>query len=204
MTREAFLSLTGPRLLHISAATNSECISARGLKSAADLALAAGEDPARLALRNRRIQLRGRGIDARLNHQRPLLLGRRKASEFLEGHSLASWAAQLDSRIFFWPVRQDDAFHGSFEIPTRIYRFDSGKLYDRLGPHLWLSPINSGSAARRPARRGDWLYVTAMADPKTFRENRRRRGLVKNPDRWAREVSCTAPLSPDLMAECAA
>jgi len=199
MTPQAFVKLVGPQLLHVTPHANAASIAARGLLSAADLARDAGVNPDDLVLRKERRVLANDAGTVQLNHQLPLLSGQNSAVDFLDGHTLESWAAQLDGRIFFWPTRKGNAFAGSIKEETARYTLDSAAFFEAFAPRISLSPINSGNATRRPAKRGNWLYVPATAPVRTFRENRSRRGLIKGRDTVA-EVSLSCPLPPDVLA----
>lgn len=197
MTRAEFERLTGGTLIHLTPAENASGIVTNGLLSAADLAQAAGLDPDNVLLRANPTRLTTPSGHALLTHQRPLRQG--KGKDFLEDHTLESWSNQLDRRIFFWPAKRGAAFGNSLGATVKALRFNAGRVYDACAPHLWLSPINSGNATRRPARRGDWLYVPATAPLDTFRDNRRKRGLVASRDQLA-EVSLTRPLPATQLA----
>ncbi|KIN72834.1 DUF7002 family protein [Sulfitobacter guttiformis] len=195
MKREAFIKLCGETLYHVSAATNENQIAARGLMSAAALAAQADIEPADIALRKHRIIIDG---TATLNHQLPLLKGRARTASFLEGHSLKTWAMQLDQRVFLGTATKLDALKGSFELPTTVFALDSGLVFDAFVDDLYLSPINSGNADRLPALRGDWIYVPARSSVQDFRTNRQKRGLVKNRD-TVREISLTCAIPPEVL-----
>lgn len=199
MTRDDFARLVGDRVAHCTAASNAASIAALGLLPAADLAQAGGVRAETLELRADppRFSIAGRGVQ--LNHQKPLRMGR--THDFLDGHSLQSWSRQLDQRVFFWPhaARLGGAFVRSLGAKIVIYHLDALAFFDAFSAGIWLSPINSGSAVRKPARRGDWLYVSAANPPEAFTLNRVRRGLVRRPDRVA-ELSIRQPVPPDLLA----
>lgn len=200
MTPDAFVALVGPEILHITPATNASGIERDGLMPAAALARRAGMSADGILLRNAPVQLGAHDTGAILTHQRPLLMGRKQEKRFLDGHTLKSWAAQLDHRIFFFPARSGAAFARAAKGEPITLRLDARSLFERYKDHLFLAPINSGNAARKPARRGDWLYVSANASVETFRGNRMRRGLVQGRDRVA-EISLTCPLpAPELKA----
>lgn len=195
MTADDFVRLAGGHLLHITPARNAAGITSRGLICAADLA---GANPERILLRTSALEVVSPQGRATLTHQRPLRMGRGKP--FLDGHTLRSWAAQLDRRIFFWPHRKGEAFARSLSQRISVLRFDAYRLFETCAAHLFLSPINSGNAARRPARRGDWIYTPATASVEAFRENRRKRGLTRSRDSLT-EVSLTCPLPPNLLRQ---
>lgn len=193
MNETEFVRLCGSTLYHITPAVNVDSIRAQGLHSAAARATQSGVDPANIALRKERLNLPCGTV---LNHQKPLRLGRR--ADFLDGHTLQSWAEQLDRRLYLAPAMKSAPLANSFELDTHSFAIDSAALFDALAPHIHLSPINSGNAARRPARRGNWLYVPASASVDTFRNNRKRRDLVKGRDS-VREVSLSCAISPDTL-----
>ncbi|QUJ77788.1 hypothetical protein KDD17_07565 [Sulfitobacter albidus] len=195
MTPEAFASLCGPTLYHVTAAQNVPAIRREGLLSAADLARHAGVDPRTLVLRQTRMTLPGGAV---LNHQLPLRKGRARAAAFLDGTTIEGWAQQLDTRVYLAPRRKLDALQGSFDVPIHTFKIDSAALFAALSDYIDLSPINSGNADRRPARRGEWIYVPATAPAATFRDNRRIRGLVTTRDS-VREVSITCPVPPETL-----
>lgn len=198
MDRSDFLYAVGDTLTHFTPAQNAGGIRALGLMPPATLAALGGIDPARLLLRHNRLEFTVQGHNVHLNHQRPLLMGRGKDALFLDGYTLATWSAQLDTRIFFWRGQQGDAFAQSLPAGTQRFDIDAGALFDAFAEHLFVSPINSGNAARRPAMRGDWLYIAATDRPHLIRENRKRRGLVQNRD-TVKELSLTCPIPPDML-----
>jgi hypothetical protein len=189
----AFARAVGGRLIHVTAAANLPRIRAEGLRPAAALAAAAGFDPAAIALRAAPVALPG----ALLNHQRPLRMG--GAKPFLDPPlTPADWARLLDARVFLWPARRGAAFARSLADRDAVALTVAPlRLFAALGDRLWLAPINSGDASRRPARRGPWLWVPAhYLDG--FAANRMRRGLALRPDRVA-EVSVTGHIPPELI-----
>ena len=153
--RAAFLRAVGPQLLHCTARSNLSGIHLNGLMPPALLAQKARRDPAALALRRDRVLLTlPDSTSARLNHQLPILQGLAAANRIIDGHDVTSWARQLDARVFFWPAHKGRAFADSIRRNSEIALiwFDSGALFDALGPALWLSPINSGNFRQGGAR----------------------------------------------------
>jgi hypothetical protein len=198
VTRDEFARLVGDRIVHLGRAENGPSIRARGLWPTAALARAAGLDPGALVLRSANVEFQLDGHPVRLTHQRPLLKGRDKP--FLDGHSLESWARQLDERLFFLPGRlAEGPFAASLGAGVTCHTLDARGFFDAFAPDIWLAPINSGNADRRPAWRGDWLYVPAQAGVAAFRANRQRRGLVAGPDP-VREISIRQGIPPGLLA----
>ena len=64
--------------------------------------------------------------------------------------------------------------------PVHVMTFDARRFFERLAPAIDLAPINTGAARRKPAFRGDWIYVAATRPAEDFRLNRVRRGLKKS------------------------
>ncbi len=199
---DAFVALVGAVLTHVTSAANVTSIRDLGLLPSETLALRSGIEPDDILLREAPVTLRLGQATARLNHQRPLRAGRSRAAQFLDGHTLEAWAMQLDRRVFFWPARAPDAFARSLDRAGAAVtlRFDARMLFRRCGDRLDLSPINSGSALRQPARRGDWLYVPATQASR-FADARRLRGAARARDQVA-EMSLRGGLSPEALAAC--
>lgn len=192
MSEGAFLALTGPVLWHLTPAANLPCIRSHGILRPVTLCDLADEDPAVLRLRAAPVVLRIGRERARIGDQRALLAGQGHA--FLDGHSLESWGAQLDRRLFLWP----GAERGEGEAPPPAdgmvaVAVDAARLYRAFGAEIDLAPINTASALIRPAPRGDWIYVPA-ARADGFATARMARGLVKTPDRVV-EVSLRGDLT---------
>lgn len=198
---ENFVALVGDRIVHRTLAENATGIAACGLLRPSTIAALAGVAEESLALRRERTLLRFGNHHARLNHQKPLLAGRSRAADFLDGHSLQSWACQLDRRVFFWPGRAGTAFRASLDGAGAAcdYRLDSRRFFRTFGDLIDLSPINSGSALRVPAKRGDWIYVPAPR-AESFRANRRAR-LGKQSADTVQEISLRADIPPELWSE---
>jgi hypothetical protein len=199
MTEQDFISLVGPRVWHVTAAENLPGIDALGMLRPSTLAKRARCGG--LALREERLKLDLGAHTARLNNQMALRAGANSAAKFLDSHTMESWSAQLDSRIFLWPDGEGAAFDKSHgDIPVARFAIDSVKLFNLLPSSIDLAPINTGSAKRRPAPRGDWIYVAATKSSEDFRMNRVRRGLTKSPDA-VKEISIRVDITPDLMRQ---
>lgn len=149
--------------------------------------------------------LSGSGIDATLNHQLPILHGRDAADSIVDDYDAASWAEQLDTRVFFWPERRGREFAVSIAryVPLKVLWLDTGRLLETCSDRLHLSPINSGNFRQggAKARRGDWLYVPVTRGMPAFRHNRRRRGLVSSTDQ-VKELSLAGGLDHETLAYC--
>lgn len=199
--KEDLLSRIGPKITHCTAAQNVPYIQAHGLHSAAHLARLANIDPQSLLLRNERPLLDQGKFKARLNDQKPLLAGAKSAATTLNGHTLKSWAAQLDERIFFWPGHADDAFAKSVDntVQLKTLVLETAGFLDLLGDHLYICPINSGAFVRKPAKRGNWIYVPARSGWQAYRQNRTEKGLIKSFDTKIKELSLTCSISSEQM-----
>ena len=202
ITADLFAQKVGPRLLHFTLAANLPSIEQNGLLRPITLAQMCSVPIERLILRTDALPLRGNGVSARLNSQAWLVAGRRQADQFLDGHSLESWSRQLDERLFFWPDRKGAAFAKSLTDrgDFAMLEVDSRRFYEAFREQIYLSPINSGSAMRKPARRGDWIYVSAKARWDEFADNRIRRGLTASRDTVV-EVSLKSDISPALLKD---
>lgn len=193
------LALLGERLAHVTARANVPSILATGLKSVTDLARDAGRSPDGFRMRIDRPCVG----PAKLNHQRPLARYRETAERLLEGHTPESWAAQLDSRVFFWTAREASLFAASLEreLPAAILWFDTRSLMDALAPYIDVCPLNSGSFRQggggKP--RGEWIYVPVTSDVETYRKNRQHRIDLKTPDTKIREISCRRDVPAQLV-----
>jgi hypothetical protein len=202
MTRDEFVRLVGGKLVHATLRDNLPGIEARGLLRPVTLAALAGVDPKSLVLREQDTVLDLGKHRAHLNHQKPLRAGRKHEGEFLDGHTLESWSEQMNRRIFLWPRRKGiDFLKSLFDrgAPMSLW-LDAGRVFDRMAEHLDLAPISTGDATRRPAKRGDWIYVPVSLGVEDFRQNRVRRGLATTAD-TVQEVSIRADVPPELLAE---
>lgn len=197
---DAFVRAVGRRVAHVTAASNVPSIRDAGLKPAAQLAVEASCDPDTLTLRAKRMAVG----PALLNHQRPILHGITAARAMLDGHDPASWAAQLDTRVFLWPGARGQRFAASIarDVPIAILWLDARMLARTMADLIDLCPLNSGNFVQGGARaaRGDWIYTPLTAGLDTFRTARQRRGLVKTPD-TVREISLRAALPANLIQD---
>ncbi|MFW5654585.1 MAG: DUF7002 family protein [Roseicyclus sp.] len=160
MTPAELLRRLGPRLWHVTAEVNGASIARHGLMTPHALARMAGVAPEALVLRADRRELTFRDGRAILNHQLPLRAGRGSAAAWLDGITIEEWSARLDRRVFFWVGKPDGAFRASVEADGHriaVYSLCTRRLIDARVRDIWLSPINSGNARRRPSPRGSWL-----------------------------------------------
>ncbi|MEM8576445.1 MAG: hypothetical protein AAGF60_01210 [Pseudomonadota bacterium] len=195
----------GPRLAHVTAKANLPRIRAEGLLPAADLARRAGIDPAQIVLRRDRLRVG----DAILNHQRPFLAGLNAARVWLTDHTPEAWAAQLDTRVFFFPARRRDTFERSFEVETEIFWLDTARLVAACAARLDLCALNSGSFRQIPSAPGANRYDRNLSIYRplkdgiaAFRRHRRDAGLKSGLDS-VKEVSLRGPLDAATLASVA-
>lgn len=190
MSEEAFLALTGPVLWHLTPRFNLAGITKYGILRAFKLCELAEEDPAVLRLRADPVTLRIERERARVSDQRSLLAG--DGRDFLDGHTLASWGAQLDRRVFLWPAAELESAAAPDTGMVAI-ALDAARLYRAFAAEIDLAPINTASALIKPALRGNWIYVPAT-EADRFPTARMARGVVKAPDRLV-EVSIRGDLT---------
>jgi hypothetical protein len=135
-----------------------------------------------------------------LNDQKPLWAGRNH--DFLDGCTLAEWSAQLDRRVFFWPGKGGGDHFASGRIATETTGIETLEvsavgMFDAFADHLYIAPINTGAATRRPTRRGMDIYMNvARGSAGAFRN---RRGLSRS-DKVV-EVSLTKDIPPDALKQ---
>ena len=73
-----------------------------------------------------------------------------------DGLEPSDWYALLNGFVFFWAdrdrmLRHLSACHGR---PQALLTFDAAALFDQFAADAFVSPINSGNARRKAARRG--------------------------------------------------
>ena len=197
MDRKEFSDLVGGTLRHVTLKTTLPGIQQNRLLRASTLIAAAKGIGGLPCPRSEVYSFNVAGLSVTLNHQKPLLAGRKRAAEFLDGHCLKSWAASLDHRLFFWPGGRGAEFSSSLTDRGTVIALecDATAFFDLHAASLDLAPINTGSAIRSASKRGDWIYVPVTASIDEFRENRRARGLVKGRDSVV-EVSLRCDIIP--------
>jgi len=112
------------------------------------------------------------------------------------------WYESLNRRVFFWPTQARLEKYLAARLARGRQRlvlsFDTRSLLDVLDYDLLeLSPINSGNATRKAARRGSETFLKLRAFP--FQERRRAVGLGKA----VAEVTCPYALGPDTLGQLA-
>ena len=86
----------------------------------------------------------------------PLLLARALPKDL----SPSEWYRFLNRFVFLWSNRERVERHlGACGRPQILLAFDAPHLLDKLGDRIYLSPINSGNARRRPAPRSTDTFV---------------------------------------------
>ena len=200
MTPDA-LAARHPRLYHQTAPEAWPLIRAHGLLPAAELVRRAGADALALTRRRRPEGVRldaGFGI-VEVNDNVPL--SERALTRCLDdGLAPADWCALLAGRVFFWTseahlARLTNA-RTNRDRPRLVLVIDTLSFARAHRDRIELSPINSGSTIRKPARRGRHTFAP-MRDFDSYRdwaEQRRRMGLVKTPDR-VKEVVVPGPVA---------
>jgi uncharacterized protein DUF7002 len=68
----------------------------------------------------------------------------------------SDWYALLNSFVFLWsdPERMERQRRACGDRPQVVLTFDADALLDRFAAEAFVSPINSGNARRKAARRG--------------------------------------------------
>jgi len=157
----------GP-LFHLADADNVPSILRRGLMSTEELLRSAGlPEPQRSSvLRGHRTENVRLPDGVLVRDQRPMPPGA-LARALDDGLEPADWYALLNSFVFFWPdsERMERQRRACGDRPQVVLTFDGGALLNRFGHYAFVSPINSGNARRKAARRGlttlrpykDWL-----------------------------------------------
>jgi hypothetical protein len=83
----------------------------------------------------------------------------------LVGLAPADWYALVNARVFFWvdPARLNRQRAACGPRPQVVLTMDAAGLVADYGGRASVSPINSGNARRRPARRGAATFVPYAA-----------------------------------------
>ena len=170
----AALAALHPRLTHYAEAGAHRSIRARGLLPAATLAphldLAAP--------RPHPVVLPG---DAVLSDNSPLL-GPGLSRCLTGGLTPEDWLRILNDRVFLWADDRDSAGFVRARLrlgrPTERLTFDTERLLAPVWARAEITPINSGSAIRRPAPRGRETFAPlAGLDYEAWRRARPTKGL---------------------------
>jgi hypothetical protein len=83
------------------------------------------------------------------------------ASALEDGLSPSDWYAYLNGFVFLWPdpERMSRQRGACGKRPQAVLTFDGAALLEELGWAAFMSPINSGNARRKPARRGRGTFI---------------------------------------------
>ncbi|MEA1672834.1 DUF7002 family protein [Nitrospirillum sp. BR 11163] len=149
-------------LYHLAEEHNLPSIMAHGLLSTERLLDLAGITGAAhtAVLRNHRPDAMQLSANILVRDQRPMPPAA-LAKALDDGLTTSDWYALLNSFVFLWPDRDrlERQRIACGPRPQVILVFDGAALFDAFGDQALLSPINSGNARRRPARRGKDTFV---------------------------------------------
>jgi len=97
-----------------------------------------------------------------------------------DGLAPTDWLRLLNARVFFWPSERRLASllgaRTNRDREREVLVFDTARLLAPCWPAVSLSPINSGSTIRRPARRGTSTFFRANGI--AYRDWQRLRGRI--------------------------
>jgi hypothetical protein len=96
---------------------------------------------------------------ATIRHQRPM--PPKALERCLVDMTPAEWYALLNARVFFWPdvARLNRQRMACAADPQVLMVIDTAALLARHGDRAYVTPINTGNARRRAARRGRATFV---------------------------------------------
>ena len=144
-------------LYHLAEEVNLGSIREHGLLSTARLLAQAGipEAERRAMLRRHRPECVTLPSGVLIRDQKPMA-PKALAPALSDGLTPPDWYELLNGQVFFWPdrerlERQRRACRGR---PQAVLVFNGARLLRDFGGCARVSPINSGNARRRPARRG--------------------------------------------------
>lgn len=150
-----------PVIYHLAEAANWPSIQRNGLSPAAHLLQRFVHDDAERAVLQQRQRLRhvvlAEGVEIR--DQRPL--PEAALTSCLVGLTAAQWYTMLNERVFFWldPARVNRQHRACRSRPQVVLTIDTTHLIATNCEQMSVSPINTGNARRRPARRGAATFV---------------------------------------------
>jgi len=150
---------------HLAEESNWPSIQRDGLLSASKLLDAAGlacADRTRLE-RAQRLAHTELPTGVQIRDQRPMPPAALEAC--LVGLTPAEWYALINSRVFFWfdPNRLNRHRAACKPRPQVVLAVDTAKLVDTYREEVAVTPINTGNARRKPARRGTATFVAYAA-----------------------------------------
>ncbi|MGL4462642.1 MAG: DUF7002 family protein [Planctomycetia bacterium] len=149
------------RVYHLAEAANWPSIQRDGLLCASDLLHRAGlvgDDRVRLE-RAQRWDHHVLPDGVQIRDQKPMPPTALEAC--LVGLTPAEWYALVNGRVFFWldPDRLDRQRAACAPRPQVVLTVDAAALKAAHHDRLAVSPVNSGNARRKPARRGAATFV---------------------------------------------
>lgn len=149
------------RIYHLAEASNWPLIQRDGLFCARRLVGEAGLTGAsrdRL-LREQRLENTELPDGVRIRDQRPM--PPTALAKCLCGMSPADWYGMVNDRVFFWldPDRLNRQRAACGPRPQVVITVDTAALLTAHQEHVALTPINTGNARRKPARRGVATFV---------------------------------------------
>ncbi|HTK06424.1 MAG TPA: hypothetical protein VL485_04580 [Ktedonobacteraceae bacterium] len=152
-------------LYHMAEAANWPAIKRDGLHSAStllDLAGIHGEDRERLE-KHQRLTHTELPNGVQLRDQRPM--PPTALATCLIGIAPSEWYALINARVFFWldPARLNRHRAACGSRSQVVLTVDASKLVDAYAEKIAVTPINTGNARRRPARRGVATFVPYAA-----------------------------------------
>lgn len=148
-------------IYHMAEAANWPSIQQDGLHSAStllDIAGIFGEDRERLE-QHQRLTHTELPSGVRLRDQRPMPPTALAAC--LIGVSPSEWYALINAHVFFWldPARLNRQRAACDPRPQMVLTVDASRLVAAYAERVALTPINTGNARRRPAKRGPATFV---------------------------------------------
>lgn len=152
-------------LYHMAEAANWPAIQRDGLHCAStllDLAGLIGEERERLE-KQQRLTHTELPNGVQLRDQRPMPPA--ALATCLIGIVPSEWYALINARVFFWldPARLNRQRAACNPRPQVVLTVDASKLVAAYAEKIAVTPINSGNARRRPARRGAATFVPYAA-----------------------------------------
>ena len=154
-----------PSLYHMAEAANWPAIQRDGLHCAStllDRAGIIGEDRERLEKRQRLTHTElPNGVQ--LRDQRPMPPA--ALANCLIDITPSEWYVLINARVFFWldPARLNRQRAACNPRPQVVLTVDASKLVAAYAETIAVTPINTGNARRRPARRGAATFVSYAA-----------------------------------------
>jgi hypothetical protein len=152
-------------LYHMAEAANWPAIRRDGLHSAStllDLTGILGENRERLE-KHQRLTHAELPNGVQLRDQRPMPPA--ALATCLIGIVPSEWYALINARVFFWldPARLNRQRAACDPRPQVVLTMDASKLVAAYAEKIAVTPINTGNAHRRPARRGAATFVPYAA-----------------------------------------